>query len=368
MRTIIKNWKIGIILIILPLFYFQIVFASNLFYTGGIKIESLGAKIEIDEKAKMEAVYFLANRGEEKEKINLEFNKADTQLEIEKEKLINPVEFNPGDKKSINLTSFFEVEEKITKNLCIDTTLLFDGKPNAKPVGSVLIKVLLPSGINKIVTANKEFKEEGLENGRKFYLWAGNDIYPTTLCLKWSTLKIDLETIKDVDPKEITEPNQAINVKIEIKNRGDSTVKNIILSDQYILSNFEAIQPLAEFKKEDGMLLWAKKIDSLKAGESKTFSYSLKYRGFNSQTYEFDLKPVTVSIDGNLISVSNTVRMKQIGKETPLSEVEKIITGKPKKEIHFPSIPLIFEIGIVLLIIGTGYFIWKKKNFKKVEK
>jgi len=363
MRPINKNLKIGII--ILFLLSFQSVLASDLFYTGDIEINSLGINVDIDNEAKITGVYSLANRGDKKEEINLEFNQTSAQLEIDDQKIVNPIEFGPKERKLIYLNYSSQIQGEVTKNFCFDPHLLFNGKPNSKPVGSVLIKVFLPNGINKIITANQEFREEGLENGRKFYLWSKSDVYPTTLCLKWSTLKIDLEVTKTVTPKEITEPNQKIDVEIVVKNKGDSAIKNIVLSDQYFLSDFQALQPSNEFKKEEEMLLWEKKIDSLKAGESKTVSYSIKYIRLDPQTFEFDLKPCIVTVDGHLASVSNTVRVKHSGKEISSQEWLESAEKQAKKRFYFPYLPVIIAIFIILIIVGIGYLIFKKKLKQK---
>jgi hypothetical protein len=363
MRPINKILKIGII--VLFLFSFQLVLASDLFYTGKIEIESLGANIDIDKEAKIEAVYSLINRGDKKEEVYLEFNQTSTQLEVDGQKITKPLEFESKERKLIHLSYSSQIQGEVTKNFCFDPHLLFNGKPNSKPAGSVLIKVFLPNGINKIITANQEFKEEGLENGRKFYLWNKSDFYPTTLCLKWSTLKIDLEVTKTVTPKEISEPNQKIDVEIVVKNKGDSTIKNVVLSDQYFLSDFQALQPLNEFKKEEEMLLWEKKIASLEAGESKTVSYSIKYIRLDPQTFEFELKPCLVTVNGHLASVSNTVRIKHSGKEISSQEWLEAAEKQITKRAYSPYLLVIIAIFIVLITVGVAYLVFKRKLKQK---
>ena len=75
-------------------------------------------------------------------------------------------------------------------------------------------------------------------------------IYPTTLCLKWSILQVDLSVEKSVTLREITAPNQMIDIEINLHNRDDTTVNRISLTDQYVAFEFAAVDPLWEFSEQ----------------------------------------------------------------------------------------------------------------------
>mgnify|MGYP001086581094 CR=1 FL=1 len=362
------NAKIAVIMVILlsTLCHFQVASASDLFYVGDITIESIGIRVEAGDEATFKAVYLLTNRGDEEEEVNLQFAQSPVPLRADGEKLDNPVVFKPGERKSINLTCKLDITGETTKVLSLDPTLLFNGKPNSEPTKVLLIKVLLPEGITGLACVNQEPDEEGFESGRKFYSWSNIDIYPTTLCLKWSTLKIELGVEKRASPQEITAPDQIINLEITVQNKGDTAVNNITLSDQYVASDFEAVEPLEEFGKRETMLFWVKKIDSLGPGETGTLAYSLKYIGFSPRSYDFDLKPCVVTVDGHLVSVSNKVRMSQSGEAMPPSVESEAPTKPEAAPVHYPSLPVIAGIIVILAILGgIGYFIWRRGRAKQ---
>lgn len=359
--------KIAAIIVMLlgTLCQFQAASASDLFYEGDIVIESIGIRVEAGGEATVNAVYLLSNRGSEEEEVDLQFAQSPVPLQADGEELDNPVVFKPGERKSINLACKLDITGETTKMLTLDPTLLFNEKPNAEPAKALRIKVLLPEEIPGLAWANQEPDEEGSEGGRKFYLWSGIDIYPTILSLKWSTLKVELGVEKRASPQEITAPDQIINLEITVENKGDTAVNNIALIDQYVAFDFEAVEPLEEFGKRETMLFWSKKIDSLGPGETRTVAYSLKYIGFSPQSYEFDLKPCVVTVDGHLVSVSNKVRMSQSGEAMPPPEGQQAPKEPEAAPLHYPGLPLVGGIILILAILGGAVYSIRRRRRAK---
>jgi hypothetical protein len=366
------NAKITVMIIVIllgTLCHYQVAYASDLFYEGDIVIDSIGISVEVGNEATLNAVYLLTNRGDREEEVNLKFAQSPVPLRADGEELNNSVMFRPGESKSINLTCKLDITGETTKVLSIDPTLLFNGKPSSKPSQTLLIKVLLPEGISGLAWANQDPDEEGSESGRKFYSWRDSDIYPTTLSLKWSILKVELGVEKGASPQEITAPDQIINITIAVQNKGDTAVNDIVLSDQYVASDFEAVEPLEEFNKRETILSWVKRIDSLGPGETKTLSYSVKYIGFSPQSYDFILKPCVVTVDGHLVSVSNKVRMSQSGGVMLPPEGLEALTEPEAALEQYPSFLLIGGIILILAILGgLGYFMWRRRRAKQRSK
>jgi hypothetical protein len=345
---------------------FQVVSAEDLFYSGDVVTESVGINVDIDQQeATVTAVYLLNNRGSDIEEINLQYDCSPALLEIDGETLENPVMFYPGDRKSVTATFKLDTTGEITKTLYLVPTLLFNGSPNSKPAASIMIKALLPEGVNGLAWASHEPDEESFESGRKHYSWKYVDVYPTPLTLKWSTLVVDLSLEKSASPIEITQPDQVINIEITLKNNGDTELSDIHLVDQYPVSHFADIEPLTESGTRENILFWQKTIDSLSPGETISLNYSVTYIAPVTQDYELDLKPTVVTVGGNLVSVSNKVRMK-LSTEVPTSTPEPQAPAETEKspeheedKLDNSSWPLIIGIVVpVLLIImaGTGYF------------
>jgi hypothetical protein len=360
--------KIAVIIVMLLLGTLcpcQVVLASDLFYAGNIIIDSFTIIVEADEEATVSAVYVLENRGKYSEKVDLQFAQSQVPLEAEGGELYNPVVFEPYEKKSINLTYNLNITGETTKRLFLDPTMLFNGKPNAKPTNASMIKVLLPQGTNHLAWANQQPHEEGFEDGRKFYSWSNIDNYPTMLCLKWSTLQVEISVKKSVTPQEITALEQVINIEISIQNKGDTAVNRVSLTDQYVSFEFAAVDPLWEFGDYGPWLIWRKNINSLEPGEAQNLTYSVKYIGVSSYNYDFDLKPCVVTVDGHLIVVSNEVRVSQSGSIIPAPADTDVPMESEAEPLNLPSIPLLGGILLILAIVIGGYLIRRRKRWIK---
>jgi len=356
---------------------FQATSAANLFYSGDIVIDSVGINIDIDhQEATVSAVYLLENRGSETEEINLEYNYSPASLQINGETLANPVAFYPGDRKSVTVNFKLNPTGETTKTLFLDPTLLFNGIPNSEPAVKLMIKALLPEGINGLAWVSHEPDEESLENGRKHYSWRDVNVYPTPLTLKWSTLGVDLSIEKSASPAEITQPNQVIDIKITLTNNGDTELSDIHLVDQYVASHFGEIEPSTESGTLDNLVFWQKTINSLGQRETISLDYSVKYIASVSQVQEFNLRPTVVTVGGNLVSVSNQVRMK-LSAEPPTSTPEMPATPTPAELEKSPepkeekpedsSWPIILYIVVpvlVIIIACTGFILHRRKRAK----
>lgn len=340
----------------------EMALASGLFYAGDIVIDSIDMRVEVDHEGTFNAVYLLTNRGCDSQEVDLQFAQSLVPLEADGEELRNPVVFRPYERKSIQLTCNLNITGETTKTLCLDPTMLFNGKPNSEPTKALLIDVLLPEETNGLAWANQEPDKDALENGRRLYSWTGSDVYPTILCLKWSTLQVDLSVEKSVTPREISTPDEIINIQITLRNKGDTAVESVGVTDQYSAFDFVAVTPLGEFGKHEPWLLWRKNISSLEPGETRTLAYSVKYVGFGSQTREFDLKPCVVTVDGHLVFVSNKVRMIQSA-DAMAPRTDSEVPPEPEAEsLRFPSLPLLGGIAIVLAIVRGAYLIWKRTH------
>ena len=360
--------KIAVILVMLllgTLCPYQLALAGDLFYAGNIIIDSITIRVEADDEATVSAVYVLENRGKYSEKVDLQFAQSQVPLEAEGGELYNPVVFEPYEKKSINLTYNLNITGETTKTLSLDPTMLFNGKPNVEPTKASMIKVFLPQGISHLAWANQQHHEEGFEDGRQFYSWSGIDNYPTMLCLKWSTLQVELSVKKSVTPQEITAPDQVINIGIIIENKGDTAVNRVSLTDQYVSFEFAAVDPLWEFGDYGPWLIWRKNINSLEPGETQNLTYSVKYIGVSSYSYDFDLKPCVVTVDGHLIVVSKEVRVSQSGSTIPAPADTDVPMESEAEPLHLPSIPLLGGILFILAIVIGGYLIRRRKRLAK---
>jgi len=351
---------------------FQVTSADDLFYSGDLATESVSIDMDIDNReATVIAVYLLKNHGSGTEEITLECDYPTASLEIEGQPLENPVVFYPGDRRSVTATFNLDITGEMTKTLYLVPKLLFNGSPNSKPSASIVIRALLPEGVNGLAWASHEPHEESLESGRKHYSWKYFDAYPTPLTLKWSTLVVDLSLEKSASPIEITQPDQVIDIEITLKNNGDTELSDIQLVDQYSASHFAGIEPSAESGTRETVLFWQKTIESLSPGETMSLNYSVTYIAPITQDYELDLRPTVVTVGGNLVSVSNKVRMK-LSTEVPTSTVEPQATAEPGKSpepeedtLDGSSWPLISGIVVPILLImmgGTGYFFRRRRR------
>jgi len=309
---------LGMLLCLFVSTYPYRVFADSPFYDGEIVIESVEASVDIEGEAIVEIDYLLMNRGEGQVTVNLDFLMPDPEVLIDGEEWANPVVFDPGEVKSLVVSAVLEPQGEDTKSLAVPTNLFLDGKLHAERSKLWMVQMILPEGVHGIILASKEPTAQGAnEEGRISYTWEYVNIYPTTLDLKWSVLDLDLDLEKTVMPVKITEPDQILTIEVQIKNSGDQEVENILLLDDYVPTDFEAVEPLQELfipetAESDPHLFWLKEIPRLKAGEERSFQYKVKYTGDISVIQDLELKPCRVMVEGRLVNVSNLVRINKL--------------------------------------------------------
>ena len=333
------------------------------FYTGDVVISSLDASIDIQEKANVNLNYVLKNEGDAECEVSLTFFLPEAVVLMDGKEFSNPVIFKPGESKTFSLSYEKEIAGEKLKVFTFDSFILFDDMPNSRRVSSYSVKVMLPEGINRLVTSNKKYDLKTLENGRVTYLWSKKNIYPTSLMIKWSIIDVDLAVEKTATPNEITAPDQIANIKITIENKGNKEVKNITLMDNFFPADIEAVSPLEEFTMQGGpeeepRLIWCKKIDSLMPKEIKNYQYSIKIKRLFNTT----LDPLTVIVEGSLVSISNEVSIKAILPHPTPSLISTTIPSTPKPTPSFLPIALAVVVILAVVIVLAVLFMRRKKE------
>ena len=168
-------------------------------------------------------------------------------------------------------------------------------------------------------------------------------------------MDVDIAAVKKATPSRLTEPGEIVEVEVTIQNNGDKEVRDIILSDSFFPGTFEAIEPPYEFElvqseMSDPHLYWRKEIDSLKPGETKTCTYSVKVKALGPET---KLDALVVLVNGIPVSVSNDIIL--------YSELEE--RYKPKAaERGFPITYVIIGAVVVAAIAALIFFIRSRKK------
>lgn len=296
---------------------------STLFYEGNVVVEAIRADVDIDRKADVVISYTLANRGEAREQVTLQSAAGTGSLQT--------ATLEPGMKKEVLFEYAVEVAGDSVRTLSFDPSLLINGKPPAARAGSIAVTMALPAGVPSLISSNRDLiRDEDGRNGRIAYYWAAEDLYPTTITAKWSTLGVNLAVEKTVNPREITEPDQECMVTIMVANLGGTGVENILLRDTFPTSDFEAISPEDEFVMMAGngsepRIFWEKTIPSLQAGQVATVEYRIRFVGETALVHEFALQPTALYLDGSLVAASERVTLHQltgailVPEETPMT-------------------------------------------------
>jgi hypothetical protein len=326
--------------------------ADSPFYEGEIVIDSVEALVDIEEEASVEIKYILVNRSDAETTVDIDVLIPDADVLIDGEEFSNPLAFNPGEVKDLVVSAVIEPQGEDTKTLAIPTNLALDGKFHAEWTKLWVVRATLPEGVRGIILASKEPTEQGAnEAGRITYTWEYVNIYPTTLDFKWSVLDLALDLEKRVSPEKITEPDQILTIEVQIQNLGDREIANVLLLDDYVPTDFEAVEPLGELfipetEESDPHLFWAKEILLLGAGEKRSFQYKVKYTGDVSVIHDLELKPCRVMVEGRLVSVSNLVRIsKMVGAGQEVAQQEEL-----EKSAPFPlwAVIILAFVGIAL--------------------
>lgn len=102
------------------------------------------------------------------------------------------------------------------------------------------------------------------------------------------------------------------------------------------MEDFELVQS----EWSDPHLYWRKKIDSLKPGETKTFSYSIKIKMLSLETR---LGVLSVLVDGIPVAASNDIIL--------YSEMEVVTTPTPSPKPPPTKIPVLFLIIFATVVV-----------------
>jgi hypothetical protein len=358
-----RNLWLSILLVLALLLTVSAVYAEELFYDGPIQIDSITATIELDQNATIQLTYILVNRGEQEETVDLHYANTLVPLVEGEVELVNPVRFAPGEVKEIQVQFEDVIDGTLLQSFSYDPSMTFDGMRNVERVNEFITRITLPYGIESIVGANKDVSSVDVgEDGRTVYTWEQFDIYPTTLSLKWSVIDADLRLEKSVSPQEITESKQKIEIRIEVENLGDTAIEKLTLLDDYVPSDFEPHEDddsltLADYETSDPRLIWQVEIDNLTPGESRSFSYSLRFIGDVSITHHFNIKPCAATIDGVLVALSNTVPMRKIASVEGVDDVTEP-PSMPSGLILMIALAALF--GVVLIV--TAFFLARRRG------
>lgn len=317
--------------------------ASTLFYEGDVVVDGIRADVDIGRKADVVISYTLANMGGTQEQVTLQA--------VEGRGSPQTATIEPGTKTEVLLEYTVDVAGDSVRTLSLDPTLLINGKPPATRAGSIAVVLALPTGIPSLISSNRDFViDENGRNGRAVYYWTAEDLYPTTITAKWSTLGANLAVEKAIAPRQITEPDQECTVTITVANRGGAAVNNILLRDTFPTSDFEAVSPGEEFRlmagnESEPRLIWERTIPSLPAGQTQTMEYRIRYVGETVEVHDFALQPTAVYVDGSLVAASERVTVSQLTGATLVPE-----------QTQTPAAATPLSIGVVLasLLLAAG--------------
>jgi hypothetical protein len=345
----------GLIAILLSLLL-PLLAGAALFYTGEISIDSLSATIDVTTKADITVEYELVNHGDNSESVTLTFSPSNATSQIDGSALSNPVTFDKGQKRKLTLSYSVSLPTTAYQSILLSPMLLFDDMANSERIKSYNVKLILPQGINRITYSSTAYDDTSTQNGRLVFIWNKTDIYPSPLSIAWTTMDVNIAATKTATPNSITAAEEIIEVSVTVQNNGAAEAGNITLNDNFYPGAFEAIAPLDEFELSqpelsDPHLYWTKEIDSLAAGETKTYAYSVKVKALGLETR---LEPVVVLVDGTPVSVSNDVIL--------YSELEGKYGPQQPSESKFPTVYVVIGVVAVAAIITSAFVIRSRRK------
>jgi len=336
--------------------------SAALFYTGAIHIDSLSATIDVTNDVTNEAAitveYDLVNHGDDEETVNLTLSPPDATALVDGGELSNPVGFKPGEKIKLTLSYSLSLPPDEFQRITFAPEVLFNDMLNSQRVKSYEVKLILPDGVKRLVYSNKPYDDTVAEGSRTAILWKKKDVYPTELLVAWTTLDIDIAVVKKATPSKLTAPGEIVEVEVTIQNKGDEEVRDITLTDNFFPNAFEAVAPMDEFElvqpeMSDPHLYWKKEIESLKPGETGSYTYLVRVKTLGLETR---LDHLVVLVNGIPVSVSNDVIL--------YSELEeKYKPETPEKTKGFPTeILVIGAITAIIVVLAAAYLMKRRKK------
>ncbi|MDD1683330.1 MAG: DUF11 domain-containing protein [Methanoregula sp.] len=338
------------ILVLCTMFLCQGAAAGNLFYEGKVVVNAIRADLNVQSTADVNIVYTLINRGQAREQVALQPAAGKGQVQN--------IAIEPGQKAEVVFRYTADPAGDKVRTLSLDPALLINGKPSAERVSDIAVTLKMPAGIPSLISSNKDFIADKTDaEGRTGYVWIAQDLYPTTITVKWSTLGTNLVVEKAVTPPQITAPDQECTVTLTVANRGNTAVQNVLLRDTFATSDFEGISPKEEFVMKEGndtqqRLIWEKAIPSLPAGQNTTVQYRVRYTGQTAQVYNFRLQPTEVYAGNSLVASSERVTLHQLTGAVHVPETTKTPA---------PAIPLGTEVIMASLFLGA----WLGRTYQK---
>jgi len=330
------------ILVLCAMFLCQGAAAGNLFYEGKVVVNAIRADVNFQSTADVHIVYSLINQGQAREQVALQPAAGNGQVQN--------IAIEPGQKTEVLFKFTVNAAGDKVRTLSLDPALLINGKPSAERVSDIAVTLKMPAGIPSLISSNKDFVADKTDaEGRTGYVWIAQDLYPTTITVKWSTLGTNIVVEKAVTPPQITAPDQECTVTLNVANRGTTAVQNLLLRDTFTTSDFEGISPKEEFVRKEGndttqRLIWEKAIPSLPAGQNVTIQYRIRYIGQTAQVYNFQLQPTEVYAGGSLVASSKRVTLHQLTGAVRVAE---------KTKTPAPAIPLGTEVIMASLLLGA---------------
>jgi hypothetical protein len=299
----------AVLLSLLPFIFLIAPASAQLFYTGGVQIDSLSARLDVTTAATVSVEYKLVNHGTAAEALNLTVFPSDAQVTIGGANLTNPVAFEAGQTKELTLLYSIELPSGDFQRIQFAPMLFFNDMASAHRIKSYRVELVLPQGVDRLVSSSLAYDSSTIRDGRPVFTWAKDNIYPVTLDVCWTTLDVDIAAVKKATPSSLTSAGEIVQVEITIQNKGDSEVTDITLIDSFFPGAFQAVEPLDDFKlvqpeMSDPRLYWQKDIDRLEAGESRTYTYSVNVTALGLETR---LDPVSVLVNGIPVAVSNDI-------------------------------------------------------------
>jgi len=279
------------------------------FYAGGVQIDSLSASLDVTTEARVSVEYKLVNRGTAAEALNLTVFPSDAQVTIGGANLTNPVAFEAGQTKELRLLYSIELSSGDFQRIQFAPMLFFNDMASAHRIKSYRVELVLPQGINRLVSSSLPYDSSTIRGERRVFTWAKENIYPVTLDVCWTTLDVDIAAVKKATPSSLTSAGEIVEVEITVQNKGHSEVRDIRLIDSFFPGAFQAVEPLDDFKlvqpeMSDPRLYWQKDIDRLEARESRTYTYSVNVTALGLETR---LDPLSVLVNGIPVAVSNDI-------------------------------------------------------------
>ncbi|MBN2610363.1 MAG: hypothetical protein JXB00_02300 [Bacteroidales bacterium] len=270
------------------------------FYQGPVKLKEFKAKITTQaDRANISCQYQLFNPEDKVISLKTKFIKSglsDVKVRKIDQVRIKPVfiststklnfiekeistKLNALDRQVIDLDYTTAILGSKTKSLQLVPELNIDGDDFVQKVQTYEVEIELPAEAKKLVASNLNPSRIVTKDGKLNCYFSFSDTYLIPIFLKWSELDVDVNASKSA---RLLAGNQ-MEVTIIIQNNRNNEIKNLVLSDDYSISEVEPLpsQPNIIIESpfdKSSRIKYQVKLD-LKAKEKKTLKYKLKIKG-----------------------------------------------------------------------------------------